>query len=93
MFEIDIARSYFARCRAEAEDIAAKFLQKVATGGFAAVVELLDAVPLLEGCGMWEGIVQLCEAKADALVRVKHWTVVHNMGCLHAWAMSAPRLE
>jgi hypothetical protein len=60
-------------CRPEQEAIALKFLEKVQSLDFAAVIELKDVVPFLESIGMFEAIVQLCEAKADALVRPPHW--------------------
>lgn len=69
-------------CRSEQEAIALKFLEKVESRGFAAVIELKDVVPLLESVGMFEAIVQLCEAKADALVRPRNWLIVLALlGC------------
>jgi hypothetical protein len=50
------------------QEAALKFLEK-AHGSFADALELKDVVPLLEAMEMYEGIVQLCVAKADAIVR------------------------
>jgi hypothetical protein len=55
-------------CRAEKQGAALKFLEK-ANGSFAEALELKDVVPLLEAMEMYEGIVQLCVSKADAIVR------------------------
>jgi hypothetical protein len=54
-------------CRAEQQGAALKFLEK-ANGSFAEALELKDVVPLLEAMEMYEGIVQLCVSKADAIV-------------------------
>jgi hypothetical protein len=77
-----------AGCRPEQEAIALKFLEKVQSLNFAAVIELKDVVPLLESIGMCEAIVQLCEAKADALVRPPLLLLI----CLPLLSCTSPRL-
>ena len=54
--------------REVAEAAALKFLEH-AHADFVAAVELKDVAPLLEAMGVYEGLVKLCVAKADAKAR------------------------
>jgi hypothetical protein len=67
-FEGDLSGSEATLCRVQQEGIAMEFLEQM-TPDLAAATCLRDVVPLLQPLGLYEGIVNLSIAKADAQVR------------------------